>query len=179
MSHVAVNEHGKIIVADEAIATIAGAAALESYGLVGMCSRSRLKDNFVELLGKENLSRGIEITLNNNKVVIDLYIIVSWGTKISEVAQNVMETVKYAVENQVGLHARPATFFIQKANEFKSSIWIEKEERRVNAKSLLGILSLGIVGGTAIRIIADGSDEQSAVDALVGLVESGFSEDSR
>ena len=52
------------------------------------------------------------------------------------------------VENQVGLHARPATFFIQKANEFKSSIWVEKEERRVNAKSLLGVLSLGIVGGT-------------------------------
>ena len=60
------------------------------------------------------------------------------------------------VENQVGLHARPATFFIQKANEFKSSIWVEKEERRVNAKSLLGVLSLGIIGGTAIRIIADG-----------------------
>ena len=79
------------------------------------------------------------------------------------------------VQNQVGLHARPATFFIQKANEFKSSIWIEKEERRVNAKSLLGILSLGIVGGTSIRISADGADEQQAVDALVELVESGFS----
>lgn len=79
------------------------------------------------------------------------------------------------MQNQVGLHARPATFFIQKANEFKSSIWIEKEERRVNAKSLLGILSLGIVGGTSIRIIADGADEQQAVDALVELVESGFS----
>ena len=79
------------------------------------------------------------------------------------------------VQNQVGLHARPATFFIQKANEFKSSIWIEKEERRVNAKSLLGILSLGIVGGTSSRIIADGADEQQAVDALVELVESGFS----
>ncbi len=79
------------------------------------------------------------------------------------------------VKNQVGLHARPATFFIQKANEFKSSIWIEKEERRVNAKSLLGILSLGIVGGTDIRVIADGSDEQTAVEALVELVESGFS----
>ena len=79
------------------------------------------------------------------------------------------------VENQVGLHARPATFFIQKANEFKSSIWVEKEERRVNAKSLLGVLSLGIMGGTDIRIIADGSDEQQAVDALVELVESGFS----
>ena len=81
------------------------------------------------------------------------------------------------VQNQVGLHARPATFFIQKANEFKSSIWVEKEERRVNAKSLLGILSLGIVGGTSIKIIADGSDEQVAVEALVDLVTSGFSED--
>ena len=70
------------------------------------------------------------------------------------------------VKNQVGLHARPATFFIQKANEYKSSIWVEKEERRVNAKSLLGILSLGIVGGAKIRIIADGSDEQLAVDGL-------------
>lgn len=78
------------------------------------------------------------------------------------------------VKNQVGLHARPATFFIQKANEYKSSIWIEKEERRVNAKSLLGILSLGIVGGTDIRIIADGADEQAAVEALIELVESGF-----
>ena len=81
------------------------------------------------------------------------------------------------VKNQVGLHARPATFFIQKANEFKSSIWIEKEERRVNAKSLLGILSLGIVGGTNIRIIADGTDEQQAVESLVELVASGFSSD--
>ena len=80
------------------------------------------------------------------------------------------------VQNQVGLHARPATFFIQKANEFKASIWVEKEERRVNAKSLLGVLSLGIVGGTDIKIIADGVDEQSAVDGLVKLVESGFTE---
>ena len=80
------------------------------------------------------------------------------------------------VQNQVGLHARPATFFIQKANEFKSSIWVEKEERRVNAKSLLGVLSLGIVGGTTIRIIADGTDEETAVESLVKLVQSGFAE---
>jgi len=80
------------------------------------------------------------------------------------------------VQNQVGLHARPATFFIQKANEFKSSVWVEKEERRVNAKSLLGVLSLGIMGGTQIRIIAGGVDEDQAVDELVKLVESGFSE---
>lgn len=80
------------------------------------------------------------------------------------------------VQNQVGLHARPATFFIQKANEFKSSIWVEKEERRVNAKSLLGVLSLGIVGGTNIKIIADGADDKEAVDGLVELVEFGFTE---
>lgn len=80
------------------------------------------------------------------------------------------------VKNQVGLHARPATFFIQKANEFKSSIWVEKEERRVNAKSLLGVLSLGIVKGTAITLIADGVDEAAAVDTLAELVESNFAE---
>ena len=80
------------------------------------------------------------------------------------------------VENQVGLHARPATFFIQKANEFKSSIWVEKQERRVNAKSLLGVLSLGIMGGTDIRIIADGSDEKEPVEGLVALVKSGFTD---
>lgn len=80
------------------------------------------------------------------------------------------------VNNQVGLHARPATFFIQKANEFKSSIWVEKEERRVNAKSLLGVLSLGIVKGTAITLIADGPDEETAVSALVALINSDFIE---
>lgn len=88
----------------------------------------------------------------------------------------IMFVKEVTVENQVGLHARPATFFIQKANEFKSSIWVEKEERRVNAKSLLGVLSLGIVGGTTIRIIADGADEQAAVEGLVKLVNSGFAE---
>ncbi len=87
-----------------------------------------------------------------------------------------MYVKEVTVENQVGPHARPATFFIQKANEYKASIWVEKEERRVNAKSLLGVLSLGIVGGTTIRIIADGPDEQQAVDGLLKLVTSGFSE---
>lgn len=80
------------------------------------------------------------------------------------------------VQNRDGLHARPATFFIQKANEFKSSIWVEKEERRINAKSLLGVLSLGILGGSAIKVIADGPDEEEAVNALVDLVASGFAE---
>jgi len=78
------------------------------------------------------------------------------------------------VQNQVGLHARPATFFIQKANEYKSSIWVEKDERKVNAKSLLGVLSLGITKGLSISIIAEGSDEEDAVNSLVALVSSDF-----
>ena len=80
------------------------------------------------------------------------------------------------VQNQVGLHARPATFFIQKANEFKSSIWVEKDERKVNAKSLLGVLSLGITKGTVINIIADGVDEEEAVNTLANLIASNFTE---
>lgn len=80
------------------------------------------------------------------------------------------------INNQVGLHARPATFFIQKANEFKCSVWVEKDERRVNAKSLLGVLSLGIVKGTTVNIIADGADEEEAVDMLSELIDSGFME---
>lgn len=78
------------------------------------------------------------------------------------------------VQNQVGLHARPATFFIQKANEFKSNIWVEKDDRRVNAKSLLGVLSLGITKGLNITIIAEGTDEEEAVSALVDLISSNF-----
>lgn len=80
------------------------------------------------------------------------------------------------VQNNVGLHARPATFFVQKANSFKSSIWIEKGDRRVNAKSLLGVLSLGIAKGTVITVLADGVDEDEAIDGLVSLVQSGFND---
>ena len=87
-----------------------------------------------------------------------------------------MVSKEVVINNQVGLHARPATFFIQKANEFKCSIWVEKEERRVNAKSLLGVLSLGIVKGTTINIIADGADEDAAIETLATLVASDFSE---
>ncbi len=70
------------------------------------------------------------------------------------------------IQNAVGLHARPATFFIQKANAYKSSIWVECNERKVNAKSLLGVLSMGIVKDMTITLIADGSDEEEALDGL-------------
>ncbi|MCL2842888.1 MAG: HPr family phosphocarrier protein [Oscillospiraceae bacterium] len=89
-----------------------------------------------------------------------------------------MVAKRATLTNQVGLHARPATFFIQKANEFKSSIWIEREERRVNAKSLLGVLSLGVVKGGEIDIIADGDDASEAVETLCELIRSNFGEET-
>ena len=80
------------------------------------------------------------------------------------------------ITNNIGLHARPATFFIQKANSYKSSIWIEKEDRKINAKSLLGVLSLGIAKGMTVTIIADGQDEADAVNGLSDLINTGFAE---
>lgn len=86
----------------------------------------------------------------------------------------VSRTVK--VENAVGLHVRPATYFIQKANSYASSIWIECDGGKVNAKSLLGVLSLGINQGSEITLTADGKDESEAIGGLVALIETGFSE---
>ncbi len=88
--------------------------------------------------------------------------------------QKKMISRNVTIQNSVGLHARPATFFIQKANSYNSSIWVEKEDRRVNAKSLLGVLSLGIVKGMTITLIADGADEEEALAGLTELIESGF-----
>ena len=87
-----------------------------------------------------------------------------------------MITKRVKITNSVGLHARPATFFIQKANCYKSTILVEKDDRKVNAKSLLGVLSLGIAKGMTINIIADGQDEDVALDGLVSLINSGFNE---
>ena len=80
------------------------------------------------------------------------------------------------VQNEVGLHARPATFFIQRANEFKSSIWVVKDERKVNAKRLLGVLSLGITRGTEVSLVADGNDEEEALASLIELISSDFAD---
>ena len=87
-----------------------------------------------------------------------------------------MFSKEVVVQNQVGLHARPATFFIQKANCYKCSIYVEKDDRKVNAKSLLGVLSLGIAKGMTITLIADGQDEEAAINGLAALVGSGFNE---
>ena len=81
-----------------------------------------------------------------------------------------------SIQNSVGLHARPATFFVQKANSYKSSIWVEKEDCRVNANSLLGDLSHGIEKGTAVTLIADGTDEAEAGNGLAALIDGGFAD---
>ena len=87
-----------------------------------------------------------------------------------------MVKIDVTITNNIGLHARPATFFIQKANSYKSSIWVEKEDRKVNAKSLLGVLSLGIAKGMTVTLIADGSDETEAIEGLVELIQNSFAE---
>ena len=87
-----------------------------------------------------------------------------------------MKTREVVITNDSGLHARPATFFIQKANCYKCSIYVEKDDRKVNAKSLLGVLSLGIAKGMTVKLSADGQDEEAAIDGLVSLINSGFNE---
>ena len=87
-----------------------------------------------------------------------------------------MITKEVKISNAIGLHARPATFFIQKANTYNSSIWVEKDDRKVNAKSLLGVLSLGIAKGMSIVLVADGTDEELAIEGLSNLINNGFEE---
>ena len=76
------------------------------------------------------------------------------------------------IRNEKGLHARPATFFIQKANSYRSSIWVENSDRTANAKSLLGVLSLAVSKGDVVTLIADGVDEEQAIAGLSELIES-------
>ena len=87
-----------------------------------------------------------------------------------------MTKIDVTITNNIGLHARPATFFIQKANSYKSLVWIEKDDRKINAKSLLGVLSLGIAKGMTVTLIADGVDERAAVSGLSDLINTGFAE---
>lgn len=95
-------ELGKIVISEELLATLAGYAAIECYGLVGMSSR-KIKDGISELLGRDNLGKGVEILMDDDRLVVELHIVVSYGTKIREVANNVMEKVKYTLENITGL----------------------------------------------------------------------------
>lgn len=106
------NDLGKVVLSEEVIATIAGVAATECYGIVGMASR-KIKDGIAELLGRESLSKGVEVVLDADKVEISLYIVVGYGTRISEVARNVIEKVKYTVESTTGLEVTKVNIKVQ------------------------------------------------------------------
>ncbi|HHT91091.1 MAG TPA: Asp23/Gls24 family envelope stress response protein [Firmicutes bacterium] len=95
-------QFGKVSIREEVIATISGVAAMECYGLVGMAPRS-IQDELTDLLRRDNFERGVDIQFNEDSVTIQLYIVVEYGVKISEVARNVQERVKYAVETMLGL----------------------------------------------------------------------------
>jgi uncharacterized alkaline shock family protein YloU len=103
---------GRLVLSEEAIATIAGAAATECYGVVGMAGR-RMTDGIFELLGKENLSRGVLVSIEGDDVYIDLLIVVGYGVRISEVARMVVEKVRYTVENVTGLTVKKVTVNVQ------------------------------------------------------------------
>ncbi len=104
---------GTIDVSEEVIAMIAGGAALECYGLVGMASRSQIRDGIAELLRRDNFSKGIEVRHENGDIHIDLYIIVSYGTRISEVAHNVQTKVKYTLNEIIGLEVNNVNVIVQ------------------------------------------------------------------
>ncbi len=93
---------GKINIREEVIATVCGVAAMECYGLVGMAPRN-VQEELTDLLRRENFERGVDIQFNEDSISVQLYIVVEYGVKISEVAKNVQERVKYAVETILGL----------------------------------------------------------------------------
>lgn len=106
-------KYGHIDISNEVIATIAGGAAVDCYGIVGMASKKQLKDGIAEILKKENFTKGVVVRQENDEVHIDMFIIVSYGTKISEVAHNVQNKVKYTLNKTVGLSVDSVNIFVQ------------------------------------------------------------------
>ncbi|KKK39604.1 hypothetical protein WQ57_02645 [Mesobacillus campisalis] len=106
-------KYGQIDISNDVIATIAGGAAVDCYGIVGMASRQQLKDGIAEILRKENFTRGVVVRQENEEVHIDMYIIVSYGTKISEVAHMVQSKVKYTLDKTVGLAVDSVNIYVQ------------------------------------------------------------------
>ncbi|QGH34495.1 Asp23/Gls24 family envelope stress response protein [Gracilibacillus salitolerans] len=104
---------GHVTITNEVIATIAGGAAIECYGIVGMASKKQLRDGIAEILRKENFAKGVVVRQDDEDVHIDMYIIVSYGTKISEVAHNVQSQVKYNLEKTLGLKIKSINIYIQ------------------------------------------------------------------
>ena len=104
---------GQIELTDDVIATIVGGAATEIFG-VGMASKNAIKDNFQALLGKENYAKGVVVrTTEEGSIAVDVFAVLSYGTKISEVSKNIQERVKFSLENQLGITAQTVNVYIQ------------------------------------------------------------------
>lgn len=106
------NEYGFIEYSDEVLANIAGAATMECYGVVGMASK-RASDGFWELLKRENLGKGVKIVAQDDEIVVNLYIIVEYGTKISVIADNIIQKVKYTLESLTGIKVKKVMVSVQ------------------------------------------------------------------
>ena len=106
-------KNGTVDIENDVIATIVGASTTEIFGVVGMTSKNAVKDNFKTLLRQENYAKGVVISAHDNGVDVDIYVIVSFGVKISEVAKNVQERVKFNLENQLGITANSVNVFVQ------------------------------------------------------------------
>ncbi|MBU5594599.1 Asp23/Gls24 family envelope stress response protein [Amphibacillus sp. MSJ-3] len=104
---------GRVTITNEVISTVAGGAAIECYGIIGMASKNQLKDGIAEILRKENFSKGVVVRQEDDKISIDMYIIVSYGTKISEIANNVQSQVKYTLDKTLGLAIDAVNIYIQ------------------------------------------------------------------
>ena len=107
------NEFGHVSISDDVIASVAGGAAVSCYGIIGMASKNQVKDGITEILRKENYAKGIVVKKDEEKLEIDLYIIVMYGTKISEIANNVQSSVKYQIEKTLGVKVDEINIYIQ------------------------------------------------------------------
>lgn len=107
------NENGNIEVSNDVIATIVGGAATEIFGIVGMASRKQVRDGLNEILKRDNYAKGIEVRQERDQVIIDVYIIVSYGIKITEVSKNVQERVRYQLKSTLGIKASSVNVFVQ------------------------------------------------------------------
>src|SRR5699024_5200744 len=107
------NDYGTIEISKEVNATVVGGAATEIFGIVGMASKNQIRDNVSEILKKENYARGVIIRKEQDTVAVDVYIIVSYGIKISEVSRNVQERVAYQLETTLGIEADSVNVYVQ------------------------------------------------------------------
>jgi uncharacterized alkaline shock family protein YloU len=106
-------QYGNIDISNDVITTIAGGAAVECYGIVGMASKKQLKDGIAEILKRENFTKGVVVRQENDEIHIDMFIIVSYGTKISEIAHNVQTQVKYTLNQTLGLAVETVNIYVQ------------------------------------------------------------------